>query len=407
MSFLTGPQLGELRDILCDVYPEIDELSQMVRIRLNETLGNIVAVRAQPNQNIAFALLEWLEARNRTRELLAALLEERPRGERVLRFCEPLLAAGGPGGRAPPTEPPDPNLVRTQVIEFSAVFGERRKWFNYLRASKALHDVLHKLQAMQEGIAQAIERFRLQPNAPVELEIIANTLDDDFVANAVAANQETEFPDEAGEWITAFRGAVRDLRAALAPPDLVALKRCADSLRALPDQQQAGLNKELVRYVYRLKADELVTRMDGILAGLGQIPAAAELQSKLTQFRALCKQLAGLILDHDACQEVEISLKLVPRSGEVSHDQVFNWPNVLAALLRIAGRRPADPMAARMAEYARAFDAALPNAGSAPFALLRQQFSLLFHKTDDVLLTVTDKLVAEAANVDARLRSFA
>src|SRR5262249_43361024 len=139
------------------------ELAQLVKTRLNETLDDIVGVKGQPNQNIAFDLLVWLEHRDRTRELLVALVAERAGVERVRRFCGPLLAASSPGGPSPPGGPPDPNLVRTQVIEFRAVFGERRRWFNYLRASKKLHDILHKLQALQEGIAQAIERFRAQP----------------------------------------------------------------------------------------------------------------------------------------------------------------------------------------------------------------------------------------------------
>ena len=83
-------------------------------------------------------------------------------------------------------------------------------------------------------------------------------------------------------------------------------------------------------------------------------------------------------------------------------------PDVLATLLRVAARRPNDAKAARVAEYARAFDAAAaPNAATAQFALLREQFGRLFSKTDEDLLKVTDRLVQEAGLLEAHLRRFA
>jgi hypothetical protein len=148
--------------------------------------------------------------------------------------------------------------------------------------------------------------------------------------------------------------------------------------------------------------------MDGILVGLGQAPHAEELRTGLTRFRTLCQQLAALIVDHDSCQDVDTSLAAVVGSGEVTHDRVFRWPDVLATLLRVAARRPNDAKAARVAEYARAFDAAAaPNAATAQFALLREQFGRLFSKTDEDLLKVTDRLVQEAGLLEAHLRRFA
>jgi hypothetical protein len=405
MSLLTGQQIGELRDLLCERFA-LAELIQLVRIRLNETLENIVAVKEQSKQNIAFALIEWLEARARTREFLQAVRDERSGVEQVRRFCDLLLTPVGPGDPSSPGGSPDSNQVRVRVIQFSAVFGQRRDWFRYLNALKTLHEVLHKLQDMQEGIGQAVERFRRQPANALELRIIADTLEDDLVADAAAANQNTEFPEDADEWIGAFGRSVGELRSALDRADLATLDRAVEALRALPNQQ-AGLNKELVRCARRLKAEELVARMDGILAGLGQIPEAEELQAGLTRFRSLCQQVAGLTVDHDVCQDVATFLAVVVGPGEVTRDKVFRWPDVLAALLRIAGRRPNDPKAGRVAEYARAFDAAAEaTLAAAQFALLREQFGRLFSKTDEDLLKVTDKLVQEAALLDARLRRF-
>src|SRR5262245_6057491 len=145
MALLTGQQIGELRDLLCDVF-KLAELIQLVRISLNETLETIVAVREQSMQNVAFALIEWVEARDRTRELLQAVRAERSGVERVRRFCDPLLTSAGPGGG--PSAPAPPEQVHTRINEFSTVFGQRRDWFKFLNAYKALHDVLHKLQGL-------------------------------------------------------------------------------------------------------------------------------------------------------------------------------------------------------------------------------------------------------------------
>jgi hypothetical protein len=166
------------------------------------------------------------------------------------------------------------------------------------------------------------------------------------------------------------------------------------------------LNRELVQCARRLQSDDLVERIDGILAGLSQIPDGATLQPIMTQFRTHCRQLAALIEDHNACQDADTALAVVGPAS-VTHDRLAGWPDVLAAMLRIAARRPDDPRAGRIAGYAREFDAAADaNQAAAPFALLRGDFGRLFTKTDDDLLKVTDKLVQEATRLDDQLGKF-
>jgi hypothetical protein len=407
MAILTGTQIEELRDIICEAFG-IDELIQLVQFRLDQPLENIVAIK-QPKKNIVFNLIEWLEARDLTRKLIEAVLANRPTVERVQQFCDPFLKSAGPGGSPVPGGPPDSKQIRDRVVQLSTVLEENRIWFQHLNAYKTLHDTLHKLQNMQAAIDQAVERFKHQPADTIELQIIANTLEDDLVATATTANQKTESPEEAGEWLHALDQAVHNLRASLAPPDLNSLKRSVETLSALPSPRQAALNKELVKCAKRLRADQLVDRMNIILAGLGQLPApeADALQGGLMRFRRLCQQLTGLTADHGACQSVEISLAAVIPSNQITHDQVYGWPNVLADLLRIAARRPGDLMADRVKEYARAFDAALEAATAIKqFALLRDSFGRLFSKTDEDLLQVTDELIQQASLLDARLKRF-
>jgi hypothetical protein len=404
MPSLNGQQFGELRDIVARVF-KIDDLVQLMRVELNVPLGEIVAVQ-RPMLNVAFDLIEWLEPRERTLDFIRALRKNRADVPDVVRFCDPFLGAapvgGGAGGPSAPGAPGDANAVAL-VIEFRAVFEQRRLQFGYLNAYKALHDVLHKLQDQQVAIAQAVQRFRAAPTDPLELTRIAAQLEDELVTMAKDSLPNTEFPDEQGEWVKSFENAVRELTAALDPPDLERLGRAVTVLAVLHNQQPA-LNQELVRCAKRLRTADLVTRMERILAALGA--KAAGLRARLTRFADLCQRLTALTIDHDACQIVEPLLATVTAPA-VTRDQIADWPETLAAVLRIAARRPKDTMAARLARYATGFDAATDaKAATGQFTLMREQFGRLFNKTDEDLLSVTDNLVREAELLGIELRGF-
>jgi hypothetical protein len=411
MPPLTGQQVGDLQRIVCNAF-SVDELAQLVRMRLNETLENVVAVKEQSRPNIVFALIEWLEHRGRMRELLQSIRDERSQVAEICQFCDPLLAANnvtvGANGQAGAGEATDARVVLVRVVEFRTMFNDRRTWFDRLNAYKTLHDVLDKLQDQQVGIAQAAQRFHRTPQDTLELTVIADKLEDELIADAKSALPKTEFPEKRGKWVAAFEKAVQSLRLALMVPDMAALDRAIEVLATLRNQQ-AGLNEELINCVKRLSTDELIAKMQSILGGLGQIPAAKadDLRVGLTKFQELCLQLAALTLDHDACQEIDTSLAAVEPEG-VTQERIFQWPDVLAALLRIAARRPQDQKAARMADYAKAFDkAADAKAATNQFTLLKIQFGRLFNKTDEDLLDITTALVGEANLLGVKLEGFA
>lgn len=402
MPKLTGRQIGEFRDLLVARFPSPSEFRQLIRTHLDQNLDAIVGVEGQPLTAVAFALIEWTEARGRTGDLLGGVRDERAGVPEVVEVCDRLLAHVGASAAA---DAASPTQVNAGVIEFRTILGERRVAFRSLNAYKALHDVLHKLQDMQEGITQAADRFARGTGQAVEVQVIADALGDDLVGEANDARQNLEFPEDVPEWIGTFGRTVEALRASLDPPDLPALAAAVETLRTLPNQQ-AGMNKELVRCARRIRADALADMLDGITTGLGATPGVTDLAGRITAFRALCRRLAGLIIDHDACQGVDTALMTVG-PGPVGRDKVYRWPDVLAALLRIAGRRPADTAADRLAEYARAFDAAKDEAAAAAkFTLLRGQFVRLFSRTDQDLLKVTDQLVGEAGILEARLGAW-
>ena len=395
MAMLTPKQFGTFRDFLVECFPGRG-LVELTRIALDEVLGNIVGLEKQAGRDIASDLVVWVEARGLTPKLVAEVRLERPARADLQAFCAEL--ASTPAGPPPSL---DPNAVHDRVIAFRTAFAQRREWFDRLNAYKRLHEVLHKLLAIDE----AVKQFQDGPAGPLGLERIANALEDDLLDEAADANKGTEFPEEADKWIGSFREAVDGLRAARAPADLAALRRAVEALRALPPQQQAGLDRELVRCALRLKAEELAAMLDEILAGPSPPAGPDALRSELSKFRELCRPLGGLTADHSLCQDIETALAAVPPE-DATRDRVPRWPDVLAGLLRVAGRRPGDKTAGRMAGYSRTFDAADGISASGQFTLLRDEFARLFGKTDKDLLAVTDGLVREAALLNALLGGF-
>jgi hypothetical protein len=406
MPLFTGQQFGEFRNLLCDHF-SVDELAQLVKISLTEKLGSIVGL-GRPLVNIAYDLIEWLEHRDRTLEFLRAVRDERVTVPRVTSFCDPFLTPLDPGATRGTSGMPDRSALREKVVEFRTLFRDRKGKFKFLNAYKTLHDVLHKLQDQQVAILSAAQRFHVHPDDRLELKVIADQLEDELVAEAKAALPNAEFPTEAWlQWVSQFEDAVKKLRSSLETPDLPALDRAVQILGTLQNRQSA-LNEELIRCAKRLETNELLGKIEAILDGLRQLPATAaeDLHAGLNRFRKLCESLNALILDHDACQKIATSLA-VPADRIVA-SEVFQWNEVLAALLQIAARRPEDKGAARMAEYARAFDSATePKLAKTSFTLLSEQFGRLFYKTDERLLDITDHLVTEAEVLSTKLAGFA
>jgi hypothetical protein len=263
------------------------------------------------------------------------------------------------------------------------------------------------------AIVQAAERFQHDPTKPLEIDVIADDLRG-YYDEAVKSRGLLEEPSDA-DWVDAFGAAVDGLKKAVAARDLAALSNVVEVLKALPNQQ-AALNSDLVRCARRLKPMELVPLMDQILAGLtsggGNAPRfVAEFRDRLDRFRSLCDRLSGLILDHDACQRVETSLEQGETIADVTPERVPAWETVKVDLQALAGRRPPESPAIRLAQVADTFQA---TAAANPadlvsiarwFTMLLQRFRSFFLDVDGELLRVTDDLVKEAAYLDVQLRT--
>src|SRR5262245_50055129 len=100
MPVLTNQQIGELRDLLVQVFTTSEGLVQLMQVEMGVTRRGIVSVE-RGLLYVAYDLIEWLEPREKTLEFLRALRKVKGDVPEVVRFCEPFLGVGPASGAAP------------------------------------------------------------------------------------------------------------------------------------------------------------------------------------------------------------------------------------------------------------------------------------------------------------------
>jgi hypothetical protein len=364
-----------------------------------------------PDRELAVALEEQIRAHG--------LLEQAVTGMRNLQAGAPDLnelatalgvATPGHNGMAAPAVP---EAVRGEVIRFSAVFGERRSGFQYVSAYKDLHDQLHTLQQMEEGVRQAADRFRAQPDQPDELIGVARTV----LALAKKARRSFKVlkePRRVRAWLGELGWTAGMLHAAARRHDPVLVANHVETLRRLPGQRLSDVNSELLDRIEAVGPNELADRAGKILAKLTpEGPAAQDFASHLRltlgQFREQCRELKQLMDRHDACQEFETVVALATATrGAIPPGQIHGWAKARDGLENVylePGDRRGDKVVAAAKEYEAA-------AGNGP-VVARELYQLLevlrplFNDIDKRLLGLTDRLVQSAAYLDVQLRNAA
>jgi hypothetical protein len=112
MPPVPGPLLKELHLQLTNAFPDLDDLSRMVRFSLTEVLASIVPPGA--GQSVHFGLLAWVERNNRWPDFLAGVREVRPGMPALLAAVDHVTSflnggpAPGPGAAPPPPPSPTP-----------------------------------------------------------------------------------------------------------------------------------------------------------------------------------------------------------------------------------------------------------------------------------------------------------
>lgn len=103
-SRLTGAQVGALRDALTSAFPRYGALEQMVRVRLDTPLPEIVSENANL-RDAALTLIAWAEKEGRVHALLWGASQENPDNPELGAFVAAWRAAAP---TAPPSRPPVP-----------------------------------------------------------------------------------------------------------------------------------------------------------------------------------------------------------------------------------------------------------------------------------------------------------
>lgn len=302
---------------------------------------------------------------------------------------------------------PDPIVVDRFKIEFQ----RRKRQLQFMEAHKQFHAVLHELQAFQPQIVRAVAGLtRPSPEGPSP-QSVADSLED-WREVARRAVEETEFPDRPPRWIQDFERSTTDLVAGLTPtaagaPPAERIARAVAVLGNLPAKVQVDLNEDLLNFAIRLNTADLINLMDELLPRLtGR--RAENLRRRTEAFRNLCKELGGLIEDHDHCQKVDGAVQEAAGMAGQSGGAPAGWDEVCGRLEAIAAARPKSPYARKAAESARRFGEVVndPKQAAEVLALFRERFEKLFLQTDEDLLELTKDLVAAAGTLDDALGGY-
>jgi hypothetical protein len=308
-----------------------------------------------------------------------------------------------------------PASLRDEVIRFNIVFNDRRPQFQYLSAYKDLHDLLHTLQGMEEGISQAGRRFRERPNHPDELRAVANDI------NALAAKARRNYevlnaPRRVGKWLEVLEQAASGLHLAAETNDPKPVTAQVEALRRLPGLNLYDLNIDLLESIERVNPNELARRMGTILDGLAPIQSVgkdfiASLRRTLSEFRDLCDKIPRVMDEHDACQAFETVVALAADNrGAILPEHINGWAKARDGLAAVVPE-PGDTRAATVAKAAEQFEAVAKGengpAIARELANLLGMFRPLFNEIDKKLLALTDHLVCLAAYIDVQLRNAA
>lgn len=288
-----------------------------------------------------------------------------------------------------------------------SLLEERSDWLRYLRGYKQMHDSLDRLGLCLPSLRTWIETNPGRLPEPRFLTRLSTELRVPCL-QAVEGSEGVEFPENHREWIEQWKQAIETLRnCAAGKGDLLTFVEAADILQTLPDQQQRGLNRELVNCARRLKLEELLPSLDETLPALespGQPPGPAQL---VRDFRDLCRELQSHVLVHDLSQGIDKVLLDAQTTSDLARQRLLLERGTLRARMqRLADAHPPDETLASAIAAADAFlvsSAEGKPAARDDFSDLQTYFRLFFVAVDRQLLATVNDLVGRALQMGAFL----
>jgi hypothetical protein len=345
MEPLTGPQIDELVDILCEAFTPEENLVRLVRVALDVDLFTEFAGPRQPLRNVAFELVTRLEGRFLTSALLAGALRLAPGSARLTAFCqrvapdllaEPVpavnaVAAVVEGIRSLRQRLQDP-AIRAIVVASRDDLSNVDEKIERLEIYKSLHDALHHVQVQYyRGVVDTSRKLASDPTAPYTLDEYVTGIETLTVQARTAAVQLKKDEDRAEEqrWIKNMDGdVIAPLRVAIRTRADMPARTGAVRLKLLLNLESARINRLLVETARSLPLHRLITTLAAVEAPGGDASLAV-IRNGLASLRMLYPRLIGQIARHTQWQRVEIELW---QADDALHQSGSDGPTEFAIL---------------------------------------------------------------------------
>jgi hypothetical protein len=248
--------------------------------------------------------------------------------------------------------------VHLQTVHQRILDGKR--WMEYLKAYKQLHESVHVLQQQLEAIGQALDAARTLTAKRRNLRRVAVVLAP-LVTQAREGADSTDSPKDQGDWVLEFGKAVEALKNDADSTNFSPLETAIDTLRALPNRQ-GHLNKELVRCAKCLDREKLLESIEAALHDLraNHGTAPGDLLQKLERFRGNCDRLGPLVEEHNRCQSIDGVLAGLQAYTDAAAAGKCQEKHIYLELKAISDSRAKDTVAREATEAARKFEVASP-----------------------------------------------
>src|SRR5262245_10761807 len=279
----TAPATFERR-LHAAILSSYDANSLATMLKLDMSVDLFTVVPPAEFSAVVTSFLSWLEHDGRLAEFLNAAVKDRSNRQDLASLRDEHLAGSAPPGGLPAAE------IVQGVSRFAERFRGRREWFQYLRAYKQLHDLLHDLAGYLGQLRTEADARRTTGTAVSATSAAALRR---WASEAARWWRQTERRDPLPLWVTQFNEATENFLGA--DPALHA--RALARLASLPATNLLTLNAEMLNCARRLEAQELLADLDTVrrFIGTGGAPRLDDLGHAVDAFADPCTRLLEAI----------------------------------------------------------------------------------------------------------------
>lgn len=320
-----GERIGELTDIVCDAFRNVDELALLIREVLGADLYNEVWTERLPLRQSAFRMLDGLEARGLTAVVLQAVLRARParadlRAD-IERLCpEALLSdtrsrvssviTGVQNVAGHLADPVIRGLVSDSRTDIERVTRE----INLLARYKALHDCLHRIQLRSfREMERIARRVSAEPDAYEAMISYLTDLQIRAKEGRRAVEGLPDTPVERGQelaWLATLDEVIGRLETALNEPNQRSMRDAAHEaahvLKGLIRLDLVRINRTLSLIAESLPLYRVVELLGKTISLVEPVePLVHRLRDAQTSLQALLLDLRRHVEEHSHWQRVD------------------------------------------------------------------------------------------------------